>query len=197
MKYNQTLILTQILVVDKDLDQKMTRFNIPDAQVDEYAIEILNLLERFGTPTRRGTLCTNSKILKDRYDLVSRKLEVLENLGFVEKITRDSDKKIGEVDQLFLLTDVGKLYLSKFKREWHAKVELVEVNSAQTYPGNVIGTVADQIYSSQSLSPQVIASVDSVGTVLLENVVEQNGEKYRMLVGSILGEALVSTERQT
>jgi hypothetical protein len=197
MKYNQTLILTPILIVDKDLDSKMTRFNIPDSQVDEYAIEILNLLERFGTPSRRGTLCTNSKILKDRYDLVSRKLEVLENLGFVERITRDSDKQVGEVDQLFQLTNVGRLYLSRFKREWHAKIELVEANSHPDYSDNIIGTLACESYSSQHPSSQVIVSVDSVGTLLHKNVVEQNGKKYRILVGSILGEALVSTERRS
>jgi DNA-binding PadR family transcriptional regulator len=127
----------------------MTRFNISDTQVDEYGIEILSLLERFGTPTRRGTICTNSKILKDRYDLVSRKLIALENLGFVERIIRDSDKQVGEVDQLFQLTDVRRRYLSRFKGEWHAKVELVEVNSPLDYSGSIIGTVASQSYSSQ------------------------------------------------
>ena len=197
MKYNQTLILTPILMVDKDLDPSMTRFNIPDAQVDEYGIEILNLLERFGTPTRRGTICTNPKILKDRYDLASRNLIVLENLGFVERITRDSNKQVGEVDQLFQLTDVGRLYLSRFKREWHAKIELVEVNSHPDYSCNIIGAISYGSYSSQHPSSQVIVSVDSVGTVLRENVLEQNGKKYRIVVGSILGEALVSTERRS
>ncbi len=184
-------------MVDKDLDPSMTRFNIPDAQVDEYGIEILNLLQRLGTPTRRRTIFTNSKILKDRYDLASRNLIVLENLGFVERITRDSNKQVGEVDQLFQLTDVGRLYLSRFKREWHAKIELVEVNSHLDYSDNIIGTLAYGSYSSQHPSSQVIVSVDSVGTVLRENVLEQNGKKYRIVVGSILGEALVSTERRS
>lgn len=174
----------------------MTRFNIPAPEVDEYGIEVLNILERLDAPSRRGTLCTNSKILKDRYDLACRKLELLEKLGLAEKIAQDSTKQLREVEQLFQITDVGKLYLSRFKRRWHAKVELLEVNSHEADPDNIIGKLVDQSYSSQDHSPQVIVFVDSVGTVLNKNVVEQNGKKYTILVGSILGEALISTEQQ-